>query len=422
MLSNAPIKNGQLSNGQQSAFESYKNSENIFISGYAGTGKSFLINQIYKDAKDRGKNIQITAMTGCAAVLLGNAKTLHSWASIGLGNAPVEKLIANIRKYNKVEHWTKTDILVIDEISMMSKGLFELIDAIAKKLRKSQKIFGGIQLICSGDFHQLPPVEEEFCFESPLWDKTFIKQFVFKENFRQKGDLEYQTVLNEIREGKISPESCKLLIECTKKEEPTDIKPTVLYPTKRFADQINQFELLTLDETNGVQTYKKSYTPEIRSGPIKDELDRQKGMYDDTIILKVGCQVMCIANISQDEGIVNGSQGIIIGFVNGFPEVKFKHITKLIQPHKWINEKYEEYGVVQIPLILSWAITIHKAQGITLENATINIGSSVFEYGQAYVALSRLTSREGLFIKSLDIGKIRANPKVIDFYKKINSI
>jgi ATP-dependent DNA helicase PIF1 len=245
---------------------------------------------------------------------------------------------------------------------------------------------------------------------------------VFKENFRQKGDIEYQTVLNEIREGKISPESCKLLIECTKKEEPTDIKPTVLYPTKRFADQINQFELLTLDEEKGVQTYRKSYTPEIRSGPIKDELDRQKGMYDDTIILKVGCQVMCIANISQDEGIVNGSQGIIIGFVNGFPEVKFKHITKLIQPHKWINEKYEEYGVVQIPLILSWAITIHKAQGITLENATINIGSSVFEYGQAYVALSRLTSREGLFIKSLDIGKIRANPKVIDFYKKINSI
>lgn len=403
---------------QLDAFEKYQNGDNIFISGYAGTGKSYLINHIYKDAQERGKNIQITAMTGCAAVLLGNAKTLHSWASIGLGNAPIEKLIANIRKYNKVEHWTKINILVIDEISMMSKGLFELIDAIAKKLRKSQKAFGGIQLICSGDFHQLPPIEDEFCFESLLWDKTFEKQFIFKENYRQKGDLEYQKVLNEIREGKISPESCKLLLECTKKEEPTDIKPTVLYPTKKFADQINSFELMTLDTEQ--QIYSKAIIPEINSGPIKDELERQKGMYDDKLLLKVGCQVMCIANISQEEGIVNGSQGIITQFINGFPEVKFKNITKIIQPHKWINEKYEDYGVSQIPLILSWAITIHKAQGITLENATINIGSSVFEYGQAYVALSRLTSREGLYIKSLDVGKIRANPKVIEFYKKIN--
>jgi ATP-dependent DNA helicase PIF1 len=411
-----------LSSGQREAFDAYIKNENIFISGYAGTGKSYLINKIYTHAKQNNKQIQITAMTGCASVLLGNSKTLHSWAGIGIGNAPIEKLIVNIRKYNKVDNWIKLNTLVIDEISMMSKPLFEMIDAIAKKLRKNQKPFGGLQIIVSGDFHQLPPVEEEFCFESPLWDKTFEKQFVFKENFRQKGDTEYQTILNEIREGKISPESCKLLLECTKKEELNEIKPTVLYPTKRFADQINQFELLTLDEEQGIQTYKKSYTPEISFGPIKDELDRQKGMYEDTIILKVGCQVMCIANISQDEGIVNGSQGIIISFINGFPEVKFKHVTKIIQPHKWINEKYEDYGVVQIPLILSWAITIHKAQGITLENATINIGSSVFEYGQAYVALSRLTSREGLFIKSLDIGKIRANPKVINFYKKINTI
>lgn len=403
---------------QLEAFEKYQNGDNIFISGYAGTGKSYLINHIYKDAQERGKNIQITAMTGCAAVLLGNAKTLHSWASIGLGNAPIEKLIANIRKYNKVENWTKLDILVIDEISMMSKALFELIDTIAKKLRKSQKEFGGIQLICSGDFHQLPPVEDEFCFESPLWDNTFETQFVFKENFRQKGDIEYQKVLNEIREGNISPESCKLLVDCVKRESVSEIKPTVLYPTKRFADQVNKCELVILETEQ--KTYTKSFIPDIKSGPIKEELERQKGMYEDTLDLKVGSQVMCIANISQEEGIVNGSQGIITQFINGFPEVKFKHITKIIQPHKWINEKYEDYGVSQIPLILSWAITIHKAQGITLENATINIGSSVFEYGQAYVALSRVTSREGLFIKSLDLGKIRANPKVVEFYKKIN--
>ena len=404
------------SSGQQDAFESYIKNENMFISGYAGTGKSYLINKIYNHAKLNNKTIQVTAMTGCAAVLLGNAKTLHSWAGIGIGNAPVEKLIANIRKYNKVENWTKLNTLVIDEISMMSKPLFEIIDTIAKKLRKNQKSFGGIQIIVSGDFHQLPPVEEEFCFESALWDITFEKQFVFKENFRQKGDLEYQNVLNEIREGEISPESCRLLLECTKKVSGNEMKPTLLYPTKKYADQVNQFENLTLDTE--AHTYKKFYNP-TASGYVKEELERQKGMYDDTITLKIGSQVMCIANLSQEEGIVNGSQGIITNFVNGYPEVKFKHLTRVIQEHKWKNEKYEDYGVCQIPLILSWAITIHKAQGITLDEACINIGSSVFEYGQTYVALSRVSSLSGLYIKALDISKIRANPKVIEFYKRL---
>jgi len=404
------------SSGQQEAFAAYEKGENIFISGYAGTGKSYLINQIYKHAKENNKNIQVTAMTGCAAVLLGNAKTLHSWAGIGIGNLPIEKLISNIRKYNKVENWTKLNILVIDEISMMSRALFELIDRLAQLLRKNKKPFGGIQIICSGDFHQLPPVEEEFCFESEVWDITFEKQFVFKHNFRQEGDMEYQNVLNEIREGNISPESCRLLLECTKKESTNEIRPTVLYPTKKLADQVNQFENLTLDTE--AHTYKKFYNP-TATGYIKEELERQKGMYDDTITLKIGSQVMCIANLSQEEGIVNGSQGIITDFVGGFPQVKFKHITRIIPEHKWKNEKYEEYGVCQIPLILSWAITIHKAQGITLDEACINIGSSVFEFGQTYVALSRVSSLNGLYLKALDISKIRANPKVIEFYKRL---
>ncbi len=402
---------------QNEAFQSYCEKKNIFISGYAGTGKSYLINKIYSHAQENNKNIQITAMTGCAAILLKNAKTLHSWASIGLGNAPIEKLISNIKKYNKIENWTKIDILVIDEISMMSKDLFELINSIAQKIRKNKKPFGGIQLICSGDFHQLPPIENEFCFESELWDSTFDNQYVFKENFRQKGDIGYQKVLNEVREGTISPESCKLLLECTKKEIVDDLKPTVLYPTKKYADQINQFELMTIDTEQYV--YNKIYTPNVTFGPIKDELEKQKGMFEDKLTLKIGCQVMCIANISQEEGIVNGSQGIITNFVDGYPEVKFKNITRVIQPYKWINEKYEDYSVSQIPLILSWAITIHKSQGITLDMCKLNIGGSVFEYGQAYVALSRLTSSEGLFITSLDISKIRANPKVIQFYKKL---
>jgi ATP-dependent DNA helicase PIF1 len=132
---------------------------------------------------------------------------------------------------------------------------------------------------------------------------------------------------------------------------------------------------------------------------------------------------MCIVNLDQDLGVVNGSQGIVIDFTDPigekFPVVQFKTCKMIIKPHLWKNDKYDNEGIYQIPLILSWAITIHKAQGISLDEAMINIGSSVFEYGQTYVALSRVRTQDGLYIKSLDISRIKANPKVIEFYKSI---
>ena len=404
-----------LSDSQQHAHQSFVNGDNIFLSGEAGAGKSYLISHFQKYALQTGKKIQVTAMTGCAALLLNKAKTLHSWAGIGIGNGTISKMISDIKKYHKLHHWIDTDILVIDEISMMSKKLFEILDEIGKKLRKNKKPFGGIQLICSGDFHQLPPVDDEFCFESDIWNITFNSQIILKENFRQKGDLVYQGILNEIRQGNISPESCKILLDCTKKVSTNELKPTLLYPTKKYADQINQFENMTLDTESN--KYNKSYID--APSYIMTELEKQKGMYEENLILKIGSQVMCIANLDQEAEIVNGSQGVVIVFEKGFPIVKFNKITRPIEPHIWKNEKYEGYGIQQIPLILSWAITIHKAQGITLDEACINIGSSVFEYGQTYVALSRIKTLEGLYIKSLDISKIKANPKVIEFYKKI---
>ena len=183
-----------LSPGQQNAHEKFINGDNIFLSGEAGAGKSYLIKHFQTYAISQGKNIQVTAMTGCAALLLEKAKTLHSWAGIGIGNGTISKIISNIKKYHKLQNWLDIDILIIDEISMMSKKLFEILDEIAKKIRKNKKPFGGIQIICSGDFHQLPPVEDEFCFESELWDVTFKTQIVLKENFRQQGDLVYQKI------------------------------------------------------------------------------------------------------------------------------------------------------------------------------------------------------------------------------------
>ena len=404
-----------LSPSQQHAYDLFTQGKNIFISGQAGTGKSFIINMIYNYAKLNNKKINVTALTGCAALLLNmKATTIHSWGGIGIGGE-VSTLISNIRKYKKVENWL-IDILVVDEVSMMSKSLFELLDTIGKKLRKNTKPFGGIQLVFCGDFYQLPPIDDSFCFESPAWNQTFDKTILFTKNYRQEDDG-FQQVLNEVREGTISPEGCKLLLDCTKKEVGEGIKPTIIYPTKRLADQVNQFENLTLEGQS--ITYNSYKSNPI--GHISLELEKQikKGGIDETIVLKIGSQVMCIVNLDQDIGVVNGSQGLVVDFSYGFPIVQFKTCKMIIKPHLWKNDKYENEGIYQVPLILSWAITIHKAQGISLDEAMINIGSSVFEYGQTYVALSRVRTKEGLYIKSLDISRIKANPKVIEFYKSL---
>ena len=169
---------------QQIAYDKYIAGNNIFITGPGGTGKTALIRHIQKDASNKRINIQVCALTGCAAVLLEcKAKTIHSWAGIGLGNGTIENIINKIikNKYIKVR-WTEIDILIIDEVSMMSQKIFEMLDIIGKVVRRNQKPFGGIQIIFSGDFYQLPPVGSKddletikFCFESPLWFETFNK-------------------------------------------------------------------------------------------------------------------------------------------------------------------------------------------------------------------------------------------------------
>ena len=213
----------ELSEEQQIAFNKYVSGDNIFITGPGGTGKSALIKMIYEHAIQFSKNIQVTALTGCAAVLLNcKAKTLHSWAGIGLGNEPSEKLIEKIinNKFSK-KRWIKIDILVVDEISMLSLKLFNVLNEIGMKIRKNRIPFGGIQLIFSGDFFQLPtvgnkndPDSQRFCFESDVWNIVFNRdcQIQLIKIFRQTDEL-YCSILNQIRSGKIKRKSNELLLQ-----------------------------------------------------------------------------------------------------------------------------------------------------------------------------------------------------------------
>ena len=443
----------KLSKQQQYIFEKYKKGENIFITGPGGSGKSVLIKAIYQHATENDKRIQVTAMTGCAACLLQcKASTLHSWSKIGLGTRTFDQIVKSIKRHETaLENWLLTKILVVDEVSMMSKYIFELLDKLGKTLRRNNKPFGGIQVIFSGDFFQLPPIETEnipgselFCFESEEWERVFpvSNQVQLEKVFRQK-DESYSSILNQLRKGIVKKKTVEILESCMNKEYPGDtcIKPTRLYPTKNAVSNWNQQQMnainndttttfdMVYDKKHPVKTSKEAYERSLFTDEAIDyELNSIAGnlLCDRKIELKIGAQVMCIVNIDVSRDLCNGSQGIVKNIVkhSDFKKclvtVEFLNgVTLSLGPYAWKSEKIPGIAVLQIPLILSWAISIHKSQGATLDMAEIDIGSNIFECGQSYVALSRVKSLEGLYLKGFDINKIKVLKKVKKYYEDL---
>lgn len=439
----------KLSIEQDIAFDKYITGNNIFITGPGGSGKSALIKQMYEHAIENEKHIHVTAMTGCAAILLNcNAKTLHSWGHIGLGNKSFEEITYKINKNKKAKTmWKTTDILVVDEVSMLSLKLFELLNAIGKKIRQNCRPFGGIQIIFSGDFYQLPPVgsrdepeTSQFCFESSEWNAVFARnnEILLKTIYRQT-DNTYTNILNQIREGKIKRSTIDIINNCINKEKSEDTLIVKLYPIRSKVEQINKNEMDKLESVSSVFVLKfetnlemsnsdKAKRLQINKTDIAYELEYISNniLCEKELLLKKGAQVMSTINIKDDKDnllVCNGSQGKILRFdqETGYPVVKYNNgYIKMMSPHIWKSEKIPGIGVSQIPLILSWALTIHKSQGITLDNAEIDIGSNVFECGQSYVALSRLRSIDGLYLKSFDVNKIKINKKVKAYYDALN--
>lgn len=422
-----------LTDEQKKAFNAIKEGKSVFITGPGGTGKSYLLKMIYDLIPQlTNKSVAVTAMTGCAALLLGShARTLHSWTGIGLGKEPSRLLAAIVRRSKKaIKRWQETDILVIDEVSMLTPELLEKLNTIAQILRKNSKTMGGLQIVFVGDFYQLPPVFKElecsFAFESPSWN-SLINDTIYLTKIHRQEDPIFQKILSEARKGSLSEESLSILkSRMNLKWKKLKIRPTLLFTRRNEVDHVNDIniKLLLADETIDREMYLASPKDlsllKADDRHLIEKMDKDS-QYTTQLTLAVGAQVMLLINKDFELGHMNGSRGVVTGFTETrLPVVQFKNGDPIIiEKHTW--ESNEKPGLIrkQIPLRLAYAITIHKAQGASLDSALIDIGKSTFEAGQAYVALSRVKSLEGLYIWDIDPSAFRTHPKVELFYKNL---
>jgi hypothetical protein len=425
-----PKSNVVLSKEQNAVVEAAISKKSLFLTGNAGTGKSVVLREIVKVLKKKFMNddvaqVYVTAPTGVAACNI-NGCTIHSWAGLGIGELDKNVTAKAIMKNkNKREKWENTKVLIIDEISMVSSDMFDMLEYIARFVRKSSLPFGGIQVILCGDFLQLPPITKgkdlHFCFEAESWKDVVKQTFELTKQFRQTNDTKFTQILNEIRIGQISKESELELKKCIKKQLPEGkIEATKLYPHK---DTVSSENSTRLGGLKGDSTEFKAQ--DKGDQPFLDTLKKNCSA-PERLILKEGAQVILLKNLSVEEGLVNGSRGIISDFAtqSGNPIVQFANQTCEIEQEDFTLVAGNEIKATrrQYPLDLAWAISIHKSQGMTIDFVQTSL-NTVFEYGQAYVALSRCRSLEGLTItEDFDVKKFRAHPKVLDFYSSFQKV
>jgi hypothetical protein len=404
---------------QEQAVNSFKTGKNIFLTGPAGTGKSVTLNKIKEYCICSNKKFGITATTGTAAFILGG-KTVHSFLGIGLAKESAEELFKFVRY--KLPHVTtrlrECEVLIIDEISMLDAELFDKISDYLKFVRKNNKPFGGLQLVLTGDFCQLEPVVGDYCFKASEWKELNLKTVYLHKLIRQDGDITFQNILSKVRYGKCSVKSFELL-SGLKDKEFGEIKPTILYPRNFDVDKINKLES---DKLILAGAKKQEYGLEYPKSKNKEKTQRWVKSLDipELVSFCVGDQVVVTANIDQDEGIVNGTRGLVIDVKERKVNIKRINGEQVwINYHTSTNAEDSNLSVSYMPLKLAYALSIHKSQGMTLDAIEIDIGSKIFAAGQAYTALSRAQSLESVKVKSISMSSFIINPDVLAFYKEV---
>ncbi len=397
---------------QQEAFDILKMGCNVFLTGPPGSGKTFLLNKYIDYLKKNNRAVAITASTGIAATHM-NGTTIHSWSGLGikdkLSEGDINKLLT--RPYLK-KRFKTTNVLLIDEISMLHSFQFDLIDKICRAFKNSPEPFGGMQMVCSGDFFQLPPVEKQrkaqFVVQAKVWQEMDIKICYLEEQFRQKKDDGLLALLNCIRSNE--PDKARqMLLARNDTNKAFSIKPTKLYTHNIDVDAINNFELAKINQ--------KEYVFEmIWRGNENIVLFLKKNcLVPEQLTLKKGAKVMFVKN-NFDKGYVNGTLGQIVDFDDGLPVVQtFENRRIIAEPSSWMIEEdaVVKAEISQIPLRLAWAITVHKSQGMNLDAAQVDLSKS-FTFGMGYVALSRLRSFNGLSLLGINDMALAVNQEVLE--------
>ena len=393
----------------------------VFLTGAPGAGKTYVLNQFISAAKAAKKRLAITASTGIAATHIGGT-TIHSWSGLGIRDEITDRDIKWLKESDRlIKRYNNVDVLIIDEVSMLHGKRFDMINQVCKLLRENDDPFGGLQVVLTGDLFQLPPINRghevvDFVHLSNSWNELSPQICYLTEQHRQDNDS-LLDLLEAMRANDVGQAHFDALSERLGREAPAGVSLTRLYSHNADVEQINTDHLMALGNES------KVFVMETYGTQAKIEQLTKSVLAPEILELKVGAEVMFVANNFAD-GYVNGSRGRVVDFKEGKPVVELQRNRRRItvEQNSWALEEdgKERARVSQLPLRLAWAITIHKSQGMSLDSAEIDL-SRAFTPGMGYVALSRVRSLDGVFLKGINNTALLMHPEIFEYDEKLRT-